>query len=52
MDPIGMRFDVGIRDPELVDIGTKDLNKLLKDKGIDRVRKEAIKRRRRTLKNR
>ena len=44
--------DIGLSDEKLESIGTKDLNKLLKDKSISKTRETQIKARRRTLKNR
>jgi hypothetical protein len=38
-------------DRELVEITTKDLNKMLKQKNISKQRQKEIKQRRRTLKN-
>ena len=50
--PINQRVDVGLSDQELVTISTKELNEMLKKKGITKDRAEEIKRERRTLKNR
>ena len=44
--------DVGLDDIELVRISTKDLNRHLKRRNIDKKRQKEIKARRRTLKNR
>lgn len=50
--PINPRKDVGVSDQELVMMTTKDLNKLLKKRGIPKERAKEIKQERRTLKNR
>jgi len=47
-----MMDDVGLDDIELVRISTKDLNRHLKRRNIDKNRQKEIKARRRTLKNR
>lgn len=47
-----MMEDVGLDDIELVQITTKDLNRHLKRRGIDKRRQKEVKARRRTLKNR
>ena len=47
-----MREDVGLNDVDLSNISTKELNKLLKKKGISKARQKEIKKERRTLKNR
>ena len=44
--------DVGLDDVELVQISTKELNRHLKKKNIDKPRQKEVKARRRTLKNR
>merc|ERR1712012_715135 len=50
--PINQRVDVGLSDQELVTLSTKELNRMLKKKGITKERAKEIKRERRTLKNR
>ena len=50
--PINQRVDVGLSDQELVTLSTKELNRMLKKKGISKDRAKEIKRERRTLKNR
>ena len=50
--PINQRVDVGLSDQELVTLSTKELNRMLKKKGISKERAKEIKRERRTLKNR
>lgn len=50
--PCNMMDDVGLDDIELVRISTKDLNRHLKRRNIDKNRQKEIKARRRTLKNR
>jgi hypothetical protein len=47
-----MMEDVGLDDIELVRISTKDLNRHLKKKGVEKNRQNEVKARRRTLKNR
>jgi hypothetical protein len=47
-----MMEDVGLDDIELVRISTKDLNRHLKKKGVEKNRQKEVKARRRTLKNR
>jgi hypothetical protein len=47
-----MMEDVGLDDVELVRISTKDLNRHLKKRGIEKKRQTEVKQRRRTLKNR
>ncbi len=47
-----MLEDIGLDDEELMRISTKDLNKLLKKRKIDKDRQKEVKNRRRTLKNR
>jgi hypothetical protein len=47
-----MMEDVGLDDIQLVKISTKDLNRHLKRRGIDKERQKEVKARRRTLKNR
>jgi hypothetical protein len=47
-----MMEDVGLDDIELVKISTKDLNRHLKKKGVEKNRQKEVKARRRTLKNR
>ena len=49
---VNFRPDVGLSDADLILIPTKDLNKLLKKKGISKERAKEIKQERRTLKNR
>merc|ERR1712088_925239 len=46
------REDVDLDDQKLVQISTKELNRILKKKGISKARKDEIKSQRRTLKNR
>ena len=50
--PINQRVDVGLSDQELVTLSTKELNRMLKRKGISKERAKEIKKERRTLKNR
>ena len=50
--PVNVREDVGLSDQQLILMPTKDLNKLLKKKGITKSRAKQIKAERRTLKNR
>ena len=52
LPPINTRADIGLSDQDLVQISTKDLNKLMKKKGIGKDRAKHIKQERRTLKNR
>lgn len=47
-----MMEDVGLDDIQLVRISTKDLNRHLKRRNIDKARQKEVKARRRTLKNR
>ena len=49
---INYRDDIGLGDEKLVTLSTKDLNKMLKKRGISKDRAKEIKRERRTLKNR
>ena len=49
---INYRDDIGLGDEKLVTLSTKDLNKMLKKRGITKDRAKEIKRERRTLKNR
>jgi hypothetical protein len=44
--------EVGLNDVDLVKISTKDLNRHLKKRGIDKKGQKDVKARRRTLKNR
>merc|ERR1712037_956284 len=50
--PINQRNDIGLSDQELVTMSTKEINKLLKKRGIDKDRQKELKQERRTLKNR
>ena len=50
--PVHYREDVGLDDVKLVEISTKELNRILKKKNISKARKDEIKSQRRTLKNR
>merc|ERR1712018_670226 len=50
--PVNYRDDIGLDDKELVTISTKELNRMLKKKGIGKSRQKEIKCERRTLKNR
>ena len=52
LQSFNMREDVGLNDVDLSNISTKELNKLLKKKGISKARQKEIKKERRTLKNR
>merc|ERR1711879_799284 len=49
---INYRDDIGVGDEKLVTLSTKELNKMLKKRGISKERAKEIKRDRRTLKNR
>ena len=49
---INVRPDIGLSDQQLIEIATKDLNRLLKSKNITKPRQKIIKQERRTLKNR
>jgi len=51
-EPVNFRDDIGLDDKALVTISTKELNRLLKKKGINKARQKEIKSERRTLKNR
>jgi len=51
-NPINQRNDIGLSDQELVTMSTKEINKLLKKKCIDKDRQKELKQERRTLKNR
>jgi len=51
-NPINYRDDIELDDQALVTISTKELNRKLKKKGINKSRQKAIKSERRTLKNR
>ena len=46
------RTDIGLSDQDMVGLGTKDLNKLLKNRKITKNRAKELKAERRTLKNR
>ena len=46
------RKDIGLSDQDMVGLGTKDLNKLLKSNKITKNRAKELKAERRTLKNR
>ena len=50
--PVHYREDVDLDDIKLVEISTKELNRILKKKNISKARKDEIKSQRRTLKNR
>ncbi len=50
--PVNVRTDINLSDQDLILISTKGLNKLLKDKKVDKKRQKEIKAERRTLKNR
>ena len=52
LDPVNVRPDIGLSDQELVTIPTKELNRILKKKGLSAQRIKEIKQQRRTLKNR
>jgi len=52
LPPINTRNDVGLSDQELLMKTTRELNKLLKKRGIDKDRQKELKQERRTLKNR
>jgi len=52
LEPVNYRDDIGLDDKALVTISTKELNRLLKKKGINKSRQKEIKSERRTLKNR
>jgi len=52
LEPVNYRDDIGLDDKALVTISTKELNRLLKKKGINKGRQKEIKSERRTLKNR
>ena len=52
LEPVNYRDDIGLDDQALVTISTKELNRLLKKKGINKGRQKEIKSERRTLKNR
>ena len=52
LEPVNYRDDIGLDDKALVTISTKELNRLLKKKGINKARQKEIKSERRTLKNR
>ncbi len=49
---MNVRTDINLSDQDLILISTKGLNKLLKDKKVDKKRQKEIKAERRTLKNR
>ncbi len=49
---MNVRTDINLSDQDLILITTKGLNKLLKDKKVDKKRQKEIKAERRTLKNR
>jgi len=51
-NPINQRNDTGLSDQELVTMSTREINKLLKKRGIDKERQKELKQERRTLKNR
>ena len=52
LPPFNVRDDIGLSDQDLVQISTKDLNKLFKKKNISKERRREIKLERRTFKNR
>jgi len=52
LEKCNLRDDVGLYDQDLITMPTKDLNKMLKKKGISKGRQKQIKAERRTLKNR
>merc|ERR1739844_209102 len=51
-EPVNYRDDIELDDKALVTMGTKELNRRLKKKGITKSRQKEIKSERRTLKNR
>ena len=51
-EPVNYREDVDMDDKQLLLISTKELNRILKKKGVSKARQKEIKSERRTLKNR